>query len=282
MRANLAAITHLLRRRSGARAQVARTAPGLFAGPAVLYGALAAMVCLVFVDPFIPAAMQLVPSGIRAAAGIVTQAGKSGWIIGTSLGICALLLVLPPRAGSFHLRRICARVWMFCAFVGASSVLSGLVTLAGKILFGRARPELFESYGATGFVPFSLAAQFWSFPSGHATTIVALATALGIIWPRGRWLLALLAAIVALSRVVIGAHFLSDIIIGACVGYATSQLIALWMARRRLGLALHCTGSARRCRLVRHARGCGARRDVRCLARMIVPRFLRVQGSRTS
>lgn len=50
-----------------------------------------------------------------------------------------------------------------------------------------------------------------SFPSGEATTAFALATALGLIWRRARWLWFLLAALTGLARLVQGSHYVSDV-----------------------------------------------------------------------
>jgi membrane-associated phospholipid phosphatase len=57
-----------------------------------------------------------------------------------------------------------------------------------------------------------------SFPSGHAATAAGLAIALSILYPRGRWLFAFLAALAAFQRIEVGAHFLSDVLAGAAVG----------------------------------------------------------------
>ena len=58
-----------------------------------------------------------------------------------------------------------------------------------------------------------------TFPSGHATTIFALATALALVLDK-KWQLLLLfmAIIVALTRVYLIQHFISDVIVGAVIG----------------------------------------------------------------
>jgi membrane-associated phospholipid phosphatase len=77
-----------------------------------------------------------------------------------------------------------------------------------------------------------------SFPSGHATTSFACATALALALPRLRVPLLLLAAAVAWSRVYVGVHWPLDVLAGAVlgalvgVGVATS-LPRLAAARRR-------------------------------------------------
>jgi undecaprenyl-diphosphatase len=58
----------------------------------------------------------------------------------------------------------------------------------------------------------------FSFPSGHSTTAFAVALSLGSFYPEARPLLLVLAANVAVSRVIVGMHFLSDILVGSGMG----------------------------------------------------------------
>ena len=55
----------------------------------------------------------------------------------------------------------------------------------------------------------------FSFPSGHSTTAFALALSLGSFYPEILLPLLVLAANVAISRVIVGMHFLSDVLAGA-------------------------------------------------------------------
>jgi membrane-associated phospholipid phosphatase len=72
-----------------------------------------------------------------------------------------------------------------------------------------------------------------SFPSGHAATAFALAA---ILWtalrsPIARVLLVLAACLVALSRVIVGAHWPTDVLGGGAVGWLLG-LAGLELARR--------------------------------------------------
>ena len=58
----------------------------------------------------------------------------------------------------------------------------------------------------------------FSFPSGHSTTAFAVAITLGSYYPEALPLLLLLAANVAISRVIVGMHFLSDVLVGSAMG----------------------------------------------------------------
>ena len=58
----------------------------------------------------------------------------------------------------------------------------------------------------------------FSFPSGHSTTAFAVALSLGSFYPELLPVLLALAANVAISRVIVGMHFLSDVIVGSGAG----------------------------------------------------------------
>ena len=55
------------------------------------------------------------------------------------------------------------------------------------------------------------------FPSAHAATAVGLAIALGVLYPRGRWLFIAFAFLAGLQRIEAQAHFASDVLAGAAV-----------------------------------------------------------------
>jgi membrane-associated phospholipid phosphatase len=72
-----------------------------------------------------------------------------------------------------------------------------------------------------------------SFPSGHAASAFAFATAAGQALPVAGGPLRVLAALVAYSRVHTGVHYPGDVVAGALVGSTTGGLVASLAARRR-------------------------------------------------
>ncbi len=94
-------------------------------------------------------------------------------------------------------------------------------------------------------MPFGWRVDYASLPSGHATTAFAVAVAIGALWPRTRVVMWTYALLIAVSRVVLTAHYPSDVLAGALVGAFGALLVRNWFAARRLGFALGPDGGIR-------------------------------------
>jgi undecaprenyl-diphosphatase len=117
------------------------------------------------------------------------------------------------------------------AYMFLSVALSGIIANVVKRVIGRARPPLFDQFGAFHFQPFS-GAIYESLPSGHATTDGAIAFALAILFPRFRIPVLILGAIFALTRIAVGVHYLSDVIVGYSFGMWYAYMSAIYFAQR--------------------------------------------------
>jgi undecaprenyl-diphosphatase len=102
-----------------------------------------------------------------------------------------------------------------------SIVLTILVVDAAlKPMVGRARPSHANPELTALVEPPATA----SFPSGHAATAVAGASALAGFLPRARQAFWLLALLIAASRVYLGLHYPLDVVAGALVGLGCAAL----------------------------------------------------------
>jgi undecaprenyl-diphosphatase len=172
----------------------------------------------------------------------VTDFGKSGWFLWPA----GLLLLTLAAAASPSLGRMSQLILIsLAARVGFVFLAIGLPSLAvtvAKRLIGRARPGRFDSAGPLDFLPFSWRVDYASLPSGHSTTAFAAAVALGALFPRARIFLWGYAIVIALSRVIVGAHFPSDVLAGAIAGALGALLVRWWFAARGLGFSVGTDG----------------------------------------
>jgi membrane-associated phospholipid phosphatase len=163
----------------------------------------------------------------------LTDLGKSHWYL-VPTGVIALFcfggaaMAKNNPARQARLRKIA----YFMAFIFACIAVSGLVVDLLKMLFGRARPSLLDGEGIFEWAWFATGSQWASFPSGHSNTVFALALALTALLPRWKIPLLIFAVLVAGSRVVIAAHFLSDILGGALVASITTAWLIVIFNRR--------------------------------------------------
>jgi membrane-associated phospholipid phosphatase len=130
-------------------------------------------------------------------------------------------------------------------FVFLVPVAAGGAAEALKLLTRRLRPE--ENQGLYAFKPVTtlnpLSTNFWDnsslgLASSHAAVAFGAALAAGILLPRLRWPLLALAFLCTLSRVAVGAHFLSDAIAGTALAFVAFHGIYAWDARNNKGIPI--------------------------------------------
>ncbi len=131
---------------------------------------------------------------------VASSRGGDGWLW-CSMGLLVLLFGGPSRFDAFS-----------AAAVSAGSSI--LMFLGLKRLTARIRPcELMPHCWARLLPP-----DRFSFPSGHSITAFGVATPLALFYP-SLWVgLLFCAASIAISRLVLGLHFLSDVLVGSALG----------------------------------------------------------------
>jgi hypothetical protein len=116
--------------------------------------------------------------------------------------------------------------------------LAGLAAEALKLPFGRLRPvEADGAYVYKGVVERFLHPAHGG-PSSHAAVAFGALCLLGFSWPGTMPVMVLAAAGCAATRVVSGAHFLTDVYVGAMVGYACARAVRPGGRRARGGSGL--------------------------------------------
>lgn len=154
---------------------------------------------------------------------IVASFGKIT-VLGSAIPYLTVLALAYP-ALRFSLRREAAA--RRALFVLVAIVVSGLTADLLKPLVARWRPvALFAEPARYGFDFFKIGEMNYSFPSGHATTACAVACALTLLLPGLRVVWIAAAALVAASRVVIGAHFPGDVLAGVWLGVVVTLALS--------------------------------------------------------
>ncbi|KXF80315.1 phosphatase PAP2 family protein [Enterovibrio coralii] len=107
---------------------------------------------------------------------------------------------------------------------GLSFLLCGLVAFAIEVplymslkrLFRRARPQHLPS--------FITPSDLYSMPSGHTAAAFVMAALLSHFYPDFNHVYWTWAAAIGLSRVLLGVHFISDVLVGALLGLGCAAL----------------------------------------------------------
>ena len=109
-----------------------------------------------------------------------------------------------------------------------SALLSSAYSDINKILFGRERPYSNSQGDFKGPCYGIKGSEYHSFPSGHASLAFSIGTVVAEQYSDNLWVKVLvytLASGIALSRVIENKHYLSDVIVGSAIGYATAKMV---------------------------------------------------------
>ncbi len=202
-------------------ARQTQTAAGLQRrGAILLFLALGALCGLTFLCD--DAAMRFLAEhrtkGLKNVAGVISNFGDWPWLMASAL---------PFLVWAWWKKR--RTLFRLVALMMIASTLAGLAANSLRLTTGRTRPNNKAVapgwYGLRHEGKWLLGKnKFASFPSGHTATAVGFLAVLGLRRRPAAWLWFVPAVVMALSRMIIDAHHLSDVCFGAWIGV----VVAWW------------------------------------------------------
>lgn len=161
--------------------------------------------------------------------------------------LCIVLAIIFKPVHWFILAIVICIASFFCPekpgvkmlFWGLAMITAFIIAFILKVLLARYRPDLLFSQNLYGFHGFSLKHDFNSTPSGHAVMAFAGFYGLARLTDK-RWLrifCVFFAVVIALSRIIITAHFLSDVLLGAYIGIVTVLWLEYFLFRKQTELS---------------------------------------------
>jgi membrane-associated phospholipid phosphatase len=213
-----------------------------------LYRVIAILACLVAVAAMIfvdERAYQLalrLPMWVVDAFYEITDFGRSGWVLVPTGALIAVIALVASPALDHMTRGVLAAIVTRVGFVFLAVGVPGLIVSIVKRFIGRVRPS---PAGPFAYEPFHWRPDFASLPSGHTTSAFATLVAVGALFPRARPFLWGFALLIAVSRIAVTAHFVSDVLVGAAVGALGAWCVRDWFALRRLGFVVTHDGEVK-------------------------------------
>jgi membrane-associated phospholipid phosphatase len=154
----------------------------------------------------------------------ITHYAKAGhWLAASIIALAAAAIARHFGARGRDLPLLINYSLAFIAMLTLGSAVLHVI----KLVLGRRRPRDDMEMGLYGFQPFSFNLEYNSFPSGHALTISCVAVIFTCVWPNWWLLFFAIAAVLAITRALLTAHFLSDVLIGAGIGILAGREVLL-------------------------------------------------------
>ncbi len=200
--------------------------------------ALVGAVAVAILFPFDARVMDFVLSHRGRLTGwmaALSQSGKSEWFLVPALVFYLLAATADWRGNGHRVKSRLVTVFGQSAFLFGAVAISGIAVNLVKIVVGRARPWMFGEVGAYHFDPFVVSKYLSSFPSGHSTTLGAVAAVLCIWFPRQWPLFCGVGIVLSMMRVAAAAHYPSDVVAGFFFGVIVTVVMARFLAARRVG-----------------------------------------------
>ena len=159
----------------------------------------------------------------KALDGVTHYAKAGHWL---AAAVLALIVAGGMRHFNIMDKEVNLLVNYSIAFIVSLVVGSAVLHLI-KLVLGRRRPRDDMEMGLYGFMPLAFNPDYNSFPSGHALTICCVAVIFTCVWPMWAIVWFSIAALLAVTRALLTAHFLSDVLIGAGIGLIAAREVLL-------------------------------------------------------
>ena len=161
-----------------------------------------------------------------------------GMVSSIFVGITVYAVMFPMLPALFPSALVVMALMVRVGFLFVAVSLPGLFASFIKNVIGRARPGVGGSVNPNLFDPFHWTPAWAGLPSGHTTAAFAIMAAFATLFPRARTYLLIYALLIAVSRVVVKAHYPTDAAAGALVGIVGVLLVRRWFALQRLGFSI--------------------------------------------
>ncbi len=201
---------------------------------APLLFAVTGVLLLIWFDPALIKLSRMMPEGgdIKRELNVLQQYGAFSSIVIT----CVLMLLLDRRSPVFK--------WGAVINLVAAILAMSLFVNILKMTIGRPRPRLDAPYTFLwpwGTHPLErggeivhrhaweiwgdISSDLWSMPSSHTAAAAVLSLFLYRMYPQLRVFTIVMVAIVGTARVLFGAHYPTDVVVGAAAGYVIAAVV---------------------------------------------------------
>jgi membrane-associated phospholipid phosphatase len=177
---------------------------------------------------------------IALVAAFLLDQATTHWISTYSSSELKRAMRIVSRVGNWPAHAIAGTIGIAVAFAAKSKAwvriflamlvalaIAGITTRAIKIASGRARPSVKTEAHWNG--P-QFSSKYHAFPSGHTAASTAFFVALFLARKKMGAPLLLIPILIAISRMIVGAHYLSDVTFAAILGVICALLVAHWLS----------------------------------------------------
>jgi len=187
---------------------------------------VAAGLAMLFLDQPLAWACWHLPEPVHAVARWLSLLASFPFGLGLSMVLVAVYFIRVYALGKTRLSSL------HPVFVAMSVMGTWFLAHVLKMLFGRMRPLMMVKYGQYGFTWFRTGYDYNSFPSGHAAIAFGLWLALAALRPKYRLPFVCAAVLLAATRVLTTAHFVSDVVFSALLATATIETLLVVFRNR--------------------------------------------------